>query len=230
MEILELCNRNAEYLENGNALYELNGSLTWIKDIIIQCNRLGFLTHTSQPGKIVQTVIYKSAYHRLYDQDSDNILRTGDVPCTNGIRMQRAYIHGYMSKSMADYIVKGLSKHEFLFIRAEHLPPRVADFEIKLGSVIFYEGKPVAKTMLDVKCREDLKSVPDSDASYNFALPLRRPFSFMKKELLGKFGVKEEEITSSSDIVEFDILDTRWNQNDFLWKVLLDAIISSRGD
>lgn len=57
-------------------LYETVGSLKWITDIILEYNKLGFYTVTSQPG------------------------------CIRGNRHQRAYIRGYMDISMGDYIVK----------------------------------------------------------------------------------------------------------------------------
>jgi hypothetical protein len=55
-------------------LYELRGTLYWNACIILEYNKSGFLTFTSQPGAARKNIIYKSAYHRLYgDKKEDNI-------------------------------------------------------------------------------------------------------------------------------------------------------------
>jgi hypothetical protein len=204
------CTDNLYHLNHYDVLYELNNSnFSWIADIIFEYNKLGFLTFTSQPGISQKTTIYKSAYHRHYEYtDHCNILYQ------NGIRQQRAYIRGYMKRSMAKYIVSNLLDDEFLFARSENVNNIAATFEIKLGSVNFYENIPMDDKMHSISCTDDLKYIPDANASFSFDLPLRRPYKIEK----------EYDIIDIDDIVEFDILDTRWDNNDYLWKKLRDSI------
>jgi hypothetical protein len=210
----ELCDDNFEYLKCNNILRELNNkNLNWITYIIFKCNKLGFFTLTSQPGSSHNAVIYKSAHDRKYE--TNNILHK------DGLRLQRAYptilvARGYMHKDMANYVVSKLINDDFLFARTENLNNIGANFDIKVGSVNFYNNEPLVKKMYSVECIDELKKIPDGDESYNFEFPLHRPFNF----------IKSENNINYNDIVEFDILDTRWNNNDCLWKKLLELIVA----
>jgi len=61
----------------------------------------------------------------------------------------------------------------------------------------------------------DMKTEPDANESFNLDVPLHRPFNFMYNTSI------------NPDIVEFDIVDVRWNDNTYLWKKLLELIIAS---
>ncbi len=203
------CIDNINHIKQNDMLYELRNSLYWIADIILEYNKLGFLTFTSQPGVAYKNIIYKSAYHRLYgDKKEDNIFYE------NGVRQQRAYIRGYMHRVMAKYIVTNLLDDEFLFTRAENLNNIVANFEIPLGSVNFYKNIPMVDKIHSKSSNDDLKCIVDGDASFSFDAPLHRPYRITKRE----------EIVDIDNIVEFDILDVRWNNNDYLWKKLLELM------
>lgn len=192
-------------LTTKDVLYELSPkSLIWIRNIIIKYNELGFLTYTSQPGSCFKTTIYKSFYDRKF-KITDNIL------LTDGKRMQRAYIRGYMHKNMAFYIVEQLLKDKYLFARSENLNNIIPKIDIKLGSVNFYENNPVVTKMTD---NNDIKSKPDGNESFNLDQPLHHPFNFIYN-------------SSIEDIVEFDIIDLRWNNNEYLWTKLLELINES---
>lgn len=205
----ELCDDNFEYLKHNDILYELNNNLNWIKDIILKCNKLGFFTCVSQPGSSHKNVIYKSEYDRKY--------RTYNILSTDGLRLQRAYVRGYMHKNMAKYIVGELIDDTFLFVRAENLNNICGNFDVKVGSVNFYENEPLVKKMHSIKCKDDLKNIPDGDASLNFESPLHRPFNFVRSDIDNIYCI---------NIVEFDILDKRWNNNEYLWKKLYELIVA----
>ena len=175
-------------------LYECVNELAWIKPIIYDFNKLGFMTVTSQPGTSVNNCkVYKSLYDRKY-----NIKQ--NIITTLGCRKQRAYIRGYMKSDMADYIVEILAGDEYLFVRSSN-HNKILDDPIKLGSVMFINDQPVAYEMSNLT---DIRYIPDSDESFDFALPLRRS-------------------VQDKDIAEIDILDRQWNNND-LWKILYDII------
>lgn len=192
-------------LTTKNTLHELSsGPLIWISDIIIKYNELGFLTYTSQPGSCFKTIIYKTMYDRKFNI-SENILSI------DGKRLQRVYIRGYMHKDMASYIVEKLIKDKYLFARSENLNNIIPNIDIKLGSVNFYKDDPVITKMSH---NNDLKSEPDGNESFNLNQSLHRPFNFIY-------------YSSIDDIVEFDIVDVRWNNNTYLWEKLLELIIAS---
>lgn len=203
----EICVHAADQLKNDRTiLYEMPD---WMADIMCEYNRLGFLTHVSQPGREYDSTMYKSTYHRYRDRDPKNILDTV-------IRKQRAYVRGYMHKSMANVIYDLLSHDKQIFIRTTD-NNRPATFDILFGSVHFRNNKPVARVEEPTPNNfEETKSFPDANWSFNFNLPLRRPIS-------STFGEQYPEI-DFTDIVEVDILDIRWNENDHLWTTLLRII------
>jgi hypothetical protein len=199
-----LCEYNSNKLNNQPViLYELT-FLKWIFDIIIEYNRLGFFTFTSQPGKIHNNIMYKSEYHRHKERTKDNIL-------CSVVRKQRAYIRGYMISSMADFVFDKLKDDPYLFVRTStHNIP--FNHKIKFGSVNFINDEPVSSEDVDVDIIEDCRNIPDANWSFNLKLSLRRPFN----ELYPNMTI--------SNIDEFEIIDIRWNENSYLWTKLLDII------
>ena len=174
-------------------LYEFVGELEWIKSLVHEYNEMGFETYTSQPGSISNNyVVYKSVYDRK---------NKGEIISRNGCRKQRAYIKGYMNINMANYIIDKLKNDKYLFVRSTN-HNGILDDEIKLGSVIFLDDKPIIYEMSKL---DDIREIPDADESYNFVLPLRIP-------------------NDKENIVEFDILDKRWNDNSYLWTRLYSLI------
>jgi hypothetical protein len=186
MTFQELC----ESINNVN-FYELIEN-TWIKNIIIDFNKMGFYTVTSQPGKLETNVtVYKTKYDRKYN-NSENIIISNDYS-----RKQRAYVRGYMNIDMANYIIRNLSNDDFIHVRSSNHNSIIND-EIKLGSVIFKHETPIIYFMSK---EIDIKNIPDADESYDLSEPLHRPLN----------------IINSDDIVEFDIVDKRWCENNFMW-------------
>ena len=189
-------------------LYELRGESEWIKEILYQLNKLGFLTITSQPGSENPTCMYKSLFH-LKNRNTDGMIMSDDSNY-RVVRKQRAYIRGYMKSEMADFIVNKLANDKYLFVRSNNNNNKILDDDIKLGSVIFVNDVPVVNEFPD---ETDPKLVPDSGGSFNFNLPLRRPIT-----------VFYPNIQDIDSISEFDILDRRWNDNSHLWTCLLETI------
>ena len=199
----------ADELKNDTSLlYEL-GNSEWIKQIIVEYNKLGFLTYTSQPGRVNNNVVFKSEYHRRREATKENIIRY------NAVRKQRAYIRGYMNIKMADFIFNKLEYDPYLFVRTTN-HNRPTNFEIKFGSVNFWKDEPVLKEEIVWHKIEETKNIPDADWSFNFSLLLRRPLSEMLE--------KEHQNIDCTDIVEFEIVDTRWNENSYLWTTLLETL------
>lgn len=168
-------------------LYELQSKdRKYIRDSILKYNEYGFYTITSQPGTATTHA--------------------------NIERRQRAYVRGYMSIHMANYIILQLNHIPTLFIRSElHNKVLNSNIECTCGSVEFKDGQP---------CTMDF-NVGDYNQSFNFNLPLRRPFNIMnytETDFINKNVFHE-------DLTEFDILDLRWNEND-MWHILLKCIMS----
>lgn len=201
-----------ELIKDRNILHELNDCED-IREIFHEYNKLGFLTYTqqsskAQPGHINNSVIFKSEYHRSKERTKENIL------CT-GVRKQRAFIRGYMNKDMANYIFNKLENDSYIFVRDAN-NNRPCPFDIKFGSVNFIDDKPVLIEDLDWHHSEDTKNIPDADWSFNLGLPMRKSFSL----LLGR----EYPNIDSTDIVEFEAVDIRWNENGYMWTKLLQTI------
>ncbi len=213
-----LCTIMANKLENDETLlYEL-GDFQSIENIIIEYNRLGFLTYTSQPGKVANCFMFKSEYHRHREATKENILYT-DV-----VRKQRAYIRGYMHIKMANFVFEKLEQDPVLFVRTTN-HNRSFNFEIKFGSVNFLDDQPVLKEEIVWHEIEETKKIPDADWSFNLSLLLRRPLKEMLKikPLSEMFDLEHQNI-DCTDIVEFELIDIRWNENSYLWTQLLKTI------
>lgn len=206
----DLCHEAVNQLINDhNILYELNNKRwSWIADIIVDYNRLGFYTFVSQPGKSYCDDMYKSAYHRLKAPTPDNILQA----C---VRKQRAYIRGYMDHDMAEFVYRQLQHDPFIFVRTSY-HNRPFDDHVKFGSVNFYNDQPVLMEEIDWDCIEETKNHPDADWSFNLRLLLRRPFTMM-------LGEQYPHI-DATQIVEIEFIDRRWNDNDYFWSKVLDVI------
>lgn len=172
-------------------------------------NKMGFLTYTSQPGSCINNIkIYKSLLNHKNHIDDDS------TQAMNHSRKQRAYVKGFMSKDMANYIVDKLRTDSRLFVRST-VHNSTFDDEIKLGSVNFIDDIPVALNMnFDYRY---LEQIPDFRGSFNFSLPLRRTIKDIYPNI---------DLSSVLNIVEFDILDKEWNDNSYMWHVLNDVIKS----
>lgn len=131
------------------------------------------------------------------------------------VRKQRAYVRGYMTLDMANFVYDKLQADPYLFIRTSN-NNSIIDDTIKVGSVIFNNGLPVITNPEDYNNEEHQENIPDADWSFNFGLPLHRPFDII-------YGKKYPQI-NSTDIVEIDIGDLRWNDNTHLWGVLLSTL------
>lgn len=203
----DLCNYMADKLtKDPSILYEV---CEGIKQIICEYNRLGFLTCTSQPGREYDSIMYKSEYHRYRERTAENIL----CPV---IRKQRAYVAGYMKSQMADFIFNKLQYDPYLYVRTSN-NDRPVNFDIKFGSVHFHDGEPVLTESKEQWSFEETRNTPDAHWSFNFNRPVDRfPFCLV-------FGQEYPDI-DPTDIIRFDIVDIRWNQNDYLWTKLLEII------
>ena len=203
----DLCNT-----VNNVDFYELI-NLPWIKDIIIRMNQLGFFTFTSQPGRIMyNTRMYKSVGHRKHHDQEDMI-----GPREGLCRKQRAYIRGYMRKDMANYIIEKSKNDKFLIVRStDHNTKSKFDDGCEFGSMIFLDDNPVQ--YIDSN-ESDPKLAIDADWSFTLGIPLRRPLITLKS-----LCPNLDEQCFDESIVEFDIVDKRWNNNDHLWSTLLQLI------
>jgi hypothetical protein len=183
-------------------LYELNHKFLWIRDIIYTYNDYGFYTTRSQPGRKNEVLQYKTLKHQIDDNKNESIITD---------RYQRAYVNGYMDKNMAIFITNALNDHPYLFCRNE-IDNKIFTDNCKLGSVTFKNDKPEINEMPDDY--SNLENILDTQESFNLNLPLRRPLKII-----------ESDIKDCDDIIEFEMIDTRWNNNDDLWKTLLHLIL-----
>lgn len=176
-------------------LYELKGKNLWIRDIVYKYNDYGFYTTRSQPGNKTIVLQYKSHQHRK-DNNIDGLITTN--------RYQRAYINGYMHKDMAIFITESLIEHPYLFVRNE-IDNKVFTDSCKLGSVTFKNDQPEINEMSDF-------NELDTQESFNLNLPLRRKLKDFNSFI------------NNDSIIEFEIIDKRWDNNDELWTTLLHLI------
>ena len=202
------CKITSEYIKSDkNVLHELINDKSYIKEIIYECNDNNFLTVVSQPGNIYKTVIYKSVAaekKNSFTPNEDNILYS-----ENCVRKQRAYIRGYMNVNMANFLCDELRTYKYLYVRTEGNELPFKD-KIKFGSVNFHNDEPISYEPEYHTCEADLENIPDASWSFNFTLPLRRPF----------MGLADD---TKNKIVEFDLLDLRWDNNE-MWELLSKAI------
>lgn len=203
-----LCDITADNVLKPDVLYELGGDLEWIKLIIYKYNKLKFLTWTSQPGSSGDSKIYKTCYDRKYKLNNNTL---------NCIRLQRAFIRGYMYRSVSNKLYELLENHEYIFMKTT-THNRTFNGDVEFGSMSFIRDSdgnyiPVYKTDNDgnynYSDNEELKTFPDANESFRLGVLLHRPI---------------QEFDDSVDEVE--IFDTRWNDNSTLWTTILDLLIS----
>lgn len=195
----DACNSAAQRLESDSSiLYELSREL---RQTMIQYNQRGLLTFVSQPGAVRSDVMYQNENQRLQPHRQENVI------CSVS-RQQRAYVRGYMTSAMAEALYRKLKDDNWIFIRTT-THNRPVPFEVLFGSVIFHKGEPVLKVESD-------EVTIDAHWSFNLRLPLRRPFS----EVLGDTYPR----VNASDIVEVEVIESRWNDNSYLWSTLLAAL------
>jgi|SRR3989338_468499 len=205
-DFYQLCSYTADNLANNKSVfYELSAD---IAIIIYEYNKMNFLTITSQPGGQSINNMYKSEYHSHKERTQENIL-------CKVTRKQRPYIRGYMKKNMADFIYKQLQHDENLFVRTSN-NNYIFPFDIKFASVNFLNDSPVLSESIDWISIEETKNIPDSNWSLDLKVPLHRSFDLL-------FGKQYPNI-NSSDIVEFDVIDIRWDNNLYLFHRLFDLI------
>lgn len=180
-------------------LPELTGKNEYIKDFIVGFNKMGFYTVTSQPGSIINNfTTFKTVYDRKYKIKKNIVSNTNDIY----YRKQRAYIRGYMKTEMATFIINNLVDEEFIYARSNNHNGIIND-KIKLGSVIFKNDVPI---VYEISKEIDITKISDANESYDLSVPLHRP------------------LNDKDDIVEFDIIDKRWNMNDYMWNKLYNLI------
>lgn len=166
-------------------------------NIICKYNEYGFLTYTSQPGDEYENVIYKSPLHRY---QRNGLIAT---PIGQAIRKQRAFVRGFMKLDLANKIYQELQGDKNIRIRTED-HNEIFDLDVKWGSINFLD-----ETALD--------SEDDTDCSYNLGLPLRKSFGLIYPNIS----------IPDADIVEVEIFDIRWNNNEELWSRLLNLLRSA---
>lgn len=171
-------------------LYELNcKEYMFIKNVIIELNNLGFITVVSQPGK--KQIYYNEKKNKIID------------------RRQRAYIHAYLKPELAFNLVKEYGNNPNIFVRSSiHNKTLNPDLTCTCGSVEFENDKPCTMYF----------NLGDFSQSFNFKLPLRRPFITYKNSY--EYLI---DLSDDNNLIEFDILDLRWGENE-IWNDLLNKV------
>lgn len=120
-----------------------------------------------------------------------------------------------MDNQMSKFIISRLSNNTNLLVRDEK-NNRIIDSKVECncGSVIFIYNKPGTMYYDD----------GEFDQSFNFDLPLKRPYKWYLKNLYEKQNNLIPNNLNSKTTTEFDILCLDWNKNE-MWKILLDIII-----
>ena len=126
------------------------------------------------------------------------------IPIATAIRKQRAFVRGFMKRNLAKYIYIMLQGDNNLRIRTEDNNDNFPDLDISWGSINFIND-------------EAMNSEEDADCSFNLGLSLRKPFKLIYGDII---------IPDEDDIVEVEIFDIRWNNNEELWTRLLELLQS----
>lgn len=124
------------------------------------------------------------------------------ISIATAIRKQRAFVRGFMKRDMAKKVYTVLHEDKNLRIRTEDNNDNF-ELDVRWGSINFIND-------------EAMNSEEDADCSFNLGLPLRKPFKLLYEDI----------IIPDDDIVEVEIFDVRWNNNEELWTRLLELLQS----
>lgn len=147
------------------------------------------------------------AYNNLHFYTTTSQPGTMINTSANYCRKQRAYIRGYMHSDMAEFIYQNIN-HDDIVVRTELHNRGIPSYACECGSVMFIDDKPGTMTF---------DSKIDYEQSFNLGLQLRRPYNTNKEY----FKIPQ----NLENMMEFDIVDLRWDNNDDLWNLLFDKIM-----
>ncbi len=124
---------------------------------------------------------------------------------------QRASVDGFMKKNMAMYVYEKLKNNEN-FVILTSLANRDIPFEHRVRTIPFKNNVPMFK---------QLKRNPNMSVTH-FGVGINYPLfeEIFKTTLLDA----DPKLFEKDNIVQFSIMDLRWNYNDELWTTLLDCI------
>lgn len=213
MSFYDLCIQNARDLsEISETLYEGDDDF---KNIIIEYNRLMYFTRVSQPGHISPAYPKKSLYHSIHNIEKY-------LP-GNYTRQQRAHVGGYMKVEMARYIHSQLKDDEKLILSTGIFDNVSQNISINMASVIFDENNiPLLYDIdeYDIQ-KDDLRLIPDADATMRINTPYKT-FEWWWKHT-GCISYPNFQI-NGSQIIKFDITAVEWNDNTYLWGIVLKVL------
>mgnify|MGYP007128297437 CR=1 FL=1 len=98
--------------ESKSNLYELDNEYKWIKEYLLEYNKLGYFTVMSQPGIDKSTQIYQNCLDYKQSFSNPNILPLNGI---YGI-LQRAEIQGFMENHKALKLYELLKNTRYIHI------------------------------------------------------------------------------------------------------------------
>lgn len=183
-------------------LCQKSAKSTTLSESIAAYNKMGFLTHASQPGNIQDIKQYMLQNPHI---DYNEAHRSKILASNTCVRKQRATVWGVMEKSMANKVYELLKDDKNLLISTSVTVTKI-DVDCPYGSCVFF----------DEVQSEGSNSFDNPDNLELFPINMtfeKSPTCILcTHKLLRKY------------VVEVDIMERRWNDNTYLWTKLLDVL------
>lgn len=216
--------------KSDDNLYELVGQYNWIREYLLEFNKLGFYTIMSQPGNSKAIDIYSNYYEykKSFLANDTNInlnsnSNTNKLVGNYGI-MQRAEIEGFMKYSKAMKLYSMLKNEQDIIILISGNKSNIAlnsldkyatlSYESTNDNIRFMEIESEANESIKVKVKH--KNLKRDDKLKLMFHVVERYFE------INKYNIKKHIPNMINfDIVGISIMDRIWNRNDYLWEKIL---------
>lgn len=205
-------------------LYELVGEYSWIREYLLEFNKLGFYTIMSQPGNSKSINIYSNYYEYKKSyiiKDTKTKINLTKLDGGFGI-MQRAEVEGFMKYAKAIQLYSMLKDDpNIIILMSTNKENNISNsldkyttlsYEITHDNIRFMEMEAEYNETIKLK----YKNYKRDDRLKLMHHVIRRYFE------INKFEIKKHiPNILDTDIVGISIMDRIWNRNDYLWDKIL---------
>lgn len=208
--------------KSENNLYELVGQYGWIREYLLEFNKLGFYTIMSQPGNSKVIDIYSNYYEYKKSFLAHNTkINLNKIVGNYGI-MQRAEIEGFMKYSKAMELYSMLKNEPDIIILISANKSNNILNSLDKYATLSYESSNDNIRFMEAEAEAN-ESIKVQYRNYKRDDKLKLMFHVVKRYFeINKYDIEKHMPNMINfDIVGISIMDRIWNRNDYLWEKIL---------